>query len=758
MRETSSYLAKSQVLQWAPLNILWLLCALFVFSPLFSETTGIPLQENKLNPVKVTLIAEETSIQPGHPFWIAIRLQIKDEWHAYWKNPGGIGMPPTIKWQLPEGFKASEIYWPIPERFVVYDEVSYVYKNEVWLLAKVLPPDNLPVDTAITLFGDVEWLVCSDMACLPGKEGLSLQLKTSKEAPEINDQWAKQFSEAREKLPRKHNQGIPAQFKDGNLIISIPKEIDSAGLSSISYITFFPEDGGIVDMAVEPVLHKDEKGADTYQVILKASSENQEIANNHVLKGTMVFHSQKESASLEAWDMEVPIVASFESAVTPQEVFAASLFAFLGGLLLNLMPCVLPVISIKILSFVKLAKENRSLIFKHGLLFSLGVVVSFWALAATLLILQAYGDAVGWGFQLQNSLFVAILAALLFVFSLNFFGVYEIGTLFASWAGQKQHSNNQHGKLLGSFLSGVLATAVATPCTGPFLGSAVGFAVTLPAPQAMLIFTFLGLGMASPYLFLSLFPTLIRWIPKPGPWMVTFKEIMGFLLMATVLWLIWVFSAQTSFSAASMLLAAMLFLSVACWVVGKWSMPINKPITRMFGYAVALSFTVVAIYAVSLAVSPQLSFNSHDSTIAMASPEKVQNAEHTDWEPFSLERIEELQKSGTPFLIDFTARWCLICQTNHMVLTSGEVQKKLHELGVVTIKADWTKNDPVITKVLRKFGRSGVPLYLLYGTDPKKEPYVLPQLLTPDNVLEYLKKIEAEKIQKALPKSEMTTA
>lgn len=747
MQETNSCRARSQGFK----GLLWILCLMFIAIPLYSEDTPPnkspieqPSESPKQNPVKVALISENTTIQPGNPFWVAIRLEIKDDWHAYWKNPGGIGLPPSIKWQLPEGFEVSELYWPFPERLVVHDEVNYVYRNEVWLLAKVIPPATLPTNSAITLFGNVDWLVCSDMNCLPGKDDISLKLRTSKESPEVDAQWEKQFAEAREKLPRKHPQDTPAYLKDGNLVISVPKDITSAGITMISSISFFPEKGGMVDIAVEPILHRDGSDSSDYHVILKAKEANEthDIAKNQVLKGTLVFHTEKDDVDPpEAWEMDMPIVASIESGSAPQEMFVAMLFAFLGGLLLNLMPCVLPVISLKILSFVKLAKEKRSLILKHGILFSFGVLISFWTLAGVLLILQAYGEAVGWGFQLQDSLFVAVLSALLFIFALNFFGVYEIGTIFASWAGQKQHSNKNRGHLFGSFLSGVLATAVATPCTGPFLGSAVGFAVTLPAPQAMMIFTILGLGMAFPYLILSSFPNLIRWIPKPGPWMVTFKEVMGFFMMATVLWLVWVFGAQTNFSAVSILLAGMLFLAVACWTLGKWSSPIRTRLSRIFGYVVALTFSVAAIYAISFAVSPQFSAPIADKTIAMTSHGEAQGTQ--EWEPFSMERVNELQKKGIPVFIDFTARWCLICQTNHLVLSTSDVQKKFRELGVVTMKADWTKNDPAITKLLRKFGRSGVPLYVLYGTDPKESPTILPQVLTPDNVIESLGKIKA---------------
>jgi thiol:disulfide interchange protein DsbD len=743
MRKTNINQAKSQGFRATVFIFLCLLC-------LFSANLFSDEAPSKHEPVKASLIAEDVSIKQGTPFWVAIRLEIQDDWHAYWKNPGGIGTPPSINWQLPEGFSVSEIYWPFPEKFVIYDEVSYVYKNEVWLLARVVPPATLPNDNAITLFGELEWLVCSDSACMPGKKGLSLQLNTTKDLPVADARWAQKFTEARGKLPRKHSEETLAYLKEGHLIVPIPKVISSAGVSTISRVSFFPEKGGIIDVGVEAVLEKEGSKDADYQLVLKTTQNEGDIVDNQVLKGTLVLHPETEDKPAEAWDMEVPIISA-ETANSIQMFFWALIFAFLGGLLLNLMPCVLPVVSLKVLSFVKLSGQKRSLIFKHSLMFSLGVLVSFWALAGVLLILQAYGESVGWGFQLQEPIFVAALASLLFIFSLTFFRIFEVGTLFASWAGQKQQDHKGKGSLFGSFFSGILATAVATPCTGPFLGSAVGLAVTLPAVYALLIFTFLGLGMASPYLLLSAFPTLIRWIPKPGSWMVTFREIMGFLMMATVLWLIWVFGAQTDLTAVSLLLAGLLFFAIGCWILGKWGTPVQKPLSRYISYTLALSFGALSSYLIIIAaaIAPQNAYSMPtENHIAMNEPMDMQSNRHTQqWQPFSSEKVAALQKQGIPVLIDFTARWCLICQTNHMVLSSAEVQKKLKELGVVTMKADWTRNDPEITQVLRQFGRSGVPLYLLYGTDSEKSPEILPQLLTPDNVLEYLKKIEAQKAE-----------
>ncbi len=414
--------------------------------------------------------------------------------------------------------------------------------------------------------------------------------------------------------------------------------------------------------------------------------------------------------------------------------FWAISLAFLGGMILNLMPCVLPVISFKILSFVKMSGQKRSLIFKHGLAFSAGVVLSFWVLAGAILWLRSYGQVVGWGFQLQDPLFVAALAAVIFLFSLSLFSLFEMGAGIASKAGAQQ---GKAEGLVSSFFSGVLATTIATPCTGPFLGTAVGFAVTLSAPLAMLIFTSLGLGMASPYLLIGAFPSLIRFLPKPGNWMITFKEILGFVMLATVLWLVWVFVAQTDGMALFALLVGFLFLALAGWVYGKWGSPVNQRITRTIGMGIALALLTVGGYTIYQASrSTPIPEIAMDSEIAMADP-KVETA---TWLRFHPTRVQNLLDAGIPVFVDFTAKWCLICQTNHYSLTVPEVDEMFNDNGIVRMKADWTKNDPLITLELSKFGRNGVPLYVIYM--PNGETKILPQVLTADIVLDYIRDVK----------------
>lgn len=727
------------------INTIRLALCLLCFGLASVNSAEPPIPEFK-EPVVVSLISEEESIQPGHPFWVAIRLEIDEQWHTYWKNPGDAGMAPVVTWNLPEGYRASELQWPIPNRFALSSVVGFGYEHEMILLAQITPPSSYQ-KTPVAISAEMRWVVCSNETCLPGEGKIDLTLPVKEQSPIAASKNKEIFERARAQIPQKHT-GLSAQRKDGLIELAFDEKDKK---HTVNKVDFFPEVQQNIDYKEETLLQEDPD--QVYKVILK------EIEKNSSLKGILVLQT---SEGRSAYHVDVPIATSPEDAeiISMSKPLAATKenqtvlkpktsyefegglslaigLAFIGGLLLNLMPCVLPVMSFKILSFIKLAGQSRGLIFKHGLAFSFGVLLSFWVLAALLLGLQAYGRSVGWGFQLQEPLFVAILAAFIFLFGLSLFGLFEIGTSLINAAAQAQNHSSKRGALFGSFLGGVLATALATPCTGPFLGSAVGYAVTLPAPEAMLIFTSLGLGMACPYLALTAFPSLLRFLPKPGPWMVTFKELMGFLMMASVVWLTWVFSAQTGNFALSLFIAGLFMLSLAGWVYGRWATPLHKKITRNIAMLTSSAIFIFGSYAVVLSASPWAETMSGGSSTTIST-----NASETHiadaWEKFSPERVAELRAQGTPVFIDFTAKWCLICQANHVILSTDEVSQKFSELGVVKMKADWTKNDAVIAEELKKFGRNSVPLYVLYGTEEAADPQILPQVLTSDTILEAL--------------------
>ncbi|CUI17809.1 putative thiol:disulfide interchange protein DsbD [Candidatus Protochlamydia naegleriophila] len=703
--------------------------------------------------VQVKLVQEEETIQPGRPFWVAIHLNIEDDWHVYWKNPGDAGMPLKIEWKLPPGFEAGPLQWPFPEKFTVADMVGFGYKGEVVLLSMLSPPADLPSNQPIQLDAQVKWLVCSALTCQPGSAPVSIKVTSQDGMPQTSQEAVALFSNARAKMPTSHAE-FKTVRKEGIVQIEVPNADQEPQSNNIVGVYFFPEQKDVIDHSVDPTV-ANHKTDNRYFVNLKGSDEIG--AKSQILKGVLVVHTQQGAEeNVQAFDIDTPIeeanddllsvldhsslssnsigiksaTASQTHATFEGGLALALVFAFVGGMILNLMPCVLPVMSFKVMSFIKMAGQSRSLTIKHGLMFSLGVILSFWALASAMLMLRAYGQAVGWGFQLQEPLFVIILASVLFIFALSLFGMFEWGMFFASWAGQTQAEKaTQSAGFTGSFLSGVLATAVATPCTGPFLGSAVGFAVTLPVFQSLLIFTVLGLGMCFPYLLLAAFPSFLRFMPKPGAWMETFKELMGFILIATVLWLLWVFSAQTNTLSLICVLAGFLCFSIGAWVYGKGSTPLVSRRKRLLAYAFVALFMFAGIQAI---IFPRASWYQ-DSSLA-----KGQKGEWQGWETFSPERVAELRKQGRPVLIDFTAKWCLICQANHMVLDSEDVEKRLADEGVVKMVADWTKNDPVITEELSKFGRNSVPLYVLYGKDEKQAPIILPQVLTTDVVTQHI--------------------
>ncbi|MCH9609738.1 MAG: Thiol:disulfide interchange protein DsbD [Chlamydiales bacterium] len=689
--------------------VLPLFC-LFAFSPLAHAAEGA--QE----PVKATLVSENTSVAAGEPFWVGVELKMADGWDTYWQNPGDAGFPTQINWQLPEGFEAGSIKWPYPEKFTNESMVGFGYTDSVLLLTEITPPKVLPSEL-IDLKANVTWLACND-SCQPGQADLHLTLPVTDQAPTKDREMAKVFEKVKAALPQ--DTSATVKTKKDEIIVNLksPK-------GNFDSVVFIPQHGEVIDYQAPQEVKMSRGGVEVSLKRFDGSDVPQE------LRGVMLF-KEKGSEVVKALQIDSIFGATGElGGAHATEFWVALGLAFLGGILLNVMPCVMPVIALKIFSFVKMAHEKRSLIFKHGLTFTMGVMVSFWLLSGALLLLRAYGQSVGWGFQLQEPAFVVILAGILFLLGLSLFGVFELGTSLIS-LGQKTGSS-QSSPMMSSFLSGVLATLVATPCTGPLLGPALGFALTLAPIKALLIFTGMGLGMASPYLIFAAFPKLVRFLPKPGNWMITFKQIMGFLMMATVVWLIWVFGAQTGNLATMLLLISLLIMGVGAWIYGKWASPIHKKPTRLIA-------TSIALIAITFGVG-----NGVMTAKKYRDVEVGQIADQSGaWQSFTPQRVAELQAAGTPVFVDFTAKWCLICQANKVVLHSSDMATLFNQHGIVTMMADWTKKDPVITEQLEKLGRSGVPVYVLYPGEKGADPYVLPQTLSSKVIQEYVDKLHAQ--------------
>lgn len=676
-------------------------------------------------PIQVSLLSEQEAIQPGVPFWVALKISVAEGWHTYWRNPGDTGIACSIEWFLPEGFKVGECQWPAPERFTEGPLTYFGYKGEFALLAQVTPPKHFkpaPSET-VQIGATLRWVACNQENCLPGDSEPSLTLSLSKKEGSVEKQQHAFFEAARARLPQGDWQISAKRTEPGviHLNIASPKTAPS----SLVGADFFPEHSKGVDYHYLPLLASTANG--NYQMRILESPGH--AAPLEALRGVAILHTSDDSQSQVVVDVPILHALAKPNYEHTEGLLLTLFLAFLGGVLLNLMPCVLPVISIKVLHLVKMAGSSRRLTLLNGLAFTLGILLSFWVLTALILVLQAYGRSVGWGFQLQESWFVGGLAAILLIFGLNLFGLFEFGTLFASWAGQKENKVARHNQgFTAAFFSGILATTMAAPCTGPFLGSAVGVAVTLPPLAAFAIFTFIGLGMSLPYFLLTAFPSLLNWVPRPGPWMIYFKQFLGFLILSTVLWLTWVFASQTGTVGLFTLLAAFFVIALACWIYGNGASPHRSKRTQLVS-------TLCSALLLLMGGAMTLTAARNVSTVALK-----EVADENGWISFSHAQFQKARAAGKPIFIDFTAKWCLICQANHYVLEVDQVRQKFEEAGVVKLEADWTRSDPIITEELRKHGRNGVPLYLLYL--PKQEkPLILPQLLTPEIVLKHLSQL-----------------
>ena len=675
--------------------------------------------------VKVALIPEVRTIAPGAPFWVAVRLSMDPRWHTYWINPGDSGAPTEIKWSLPPGFEAGPIQWPYPERIELPPLVSFGYEDEIALLVRITPPRDVKIGERVTLAAHVSWLECEEL-CLPGEATVSTVVQAGPNV-ENDPAGARFFAEARARLPLESADWRFAAGSGRGFVrltatppVWLKDRVDEA--------EFFAEMRGQFSNGRSSWDRRD--GA--YVIDLPLSDVS--TATVPRLTGVLVSKSGWRGPGSERAirvDVEIGREIAGDAGSIPGPAASASGpgllgaigLAFIGGLLLNLMPCVLPVLSIKVLSLVGQADAPMGARMRNAGAYSLGVLGAFWALAGLLIALRAGGEQLGWGFQLQSPPVIAGLASLFFLIALNLFGVFEVGVSLTRLGGKRGEGAG------ASFSSGLLATIVATPCTAPFMGSALGFALTQPAPAALAIFTSLGIGMAAPFVALAASPRLLRFLPRPGAWMETMKQALGFLLAATVVWLAWVLGQQAGSDGIAMLLAALVVQAVGAWVLGKWAVMTRSAAVRTTaGIVAAVLIVGGAAVAVKLA--------------GAAERPPGQAAATESWEPYSEARVNELRAAGRPVFVDFGAAWCLTCQVNERVALSGApVLAKFREKNVAMLKADWTSRDPAVTQALTKLGRSGVPTYVLYSKDASAPPRLLPEVLTPTLVIDALDKL-----------------
>jgi thiol:disulfide interchange protein/DsbC/DsbD-like thiol-disulfide interchange protein len=659
--------------------------------------------------VEAELVSAVRSVVPGQPFTVALRLAHEPHWHTYWKNPGDSGMATAIAWNLPEGWSAGPIQWPAPQRLPIPPLTNFGYEGELFLLTEIRPPDTMAAGRATTIEARAEWLVCKEI-CLPGGASLKLSLPISASA-EQDPRWAPRLAQARDRLPAPLS-GWTANVGESEGSVVVRLRPLQTGAPEIRRLVFFPEEDGIIQNAAEQRLTREEGG-----LVLRVPAL-QGLGARTAVDGLLVAEPGWGPAMPVAAQVRLPVTAAAPSPQANLTLLVALALALAGGVVLNLMPCVFPVVSIKVLGFVEQSHGDAGRLRTHGLVFALGVLVSFWAIAGILLVLRATGLALGWGYQLQSPLVVATLAVLFFVLALNLSGVFETGARVQALAGKVAAGPGYRG----SFLAGLLATLVATPCTAPFMGAALGYAMMQPAAVALLVFTALALGMAAPYLALSAMPRLLQRLPRPGRWMESFKQVLAFPLYLTVVWLVWVLGRQQGVDAAVRLLAGLVLLAAALWALARWSVPSGATHARVFARAAAL---LLLVAAAALAWP--------GARARLPTPDAA-----ADWAPYSAAALRVAQGTGQSVFVDFTAAWCVTCQVNKkLVLESEPVQRAFRDKGIKLMRADWTNRDVNITAALSQLGRSGVPVYALYAP-ASSAPRLLPEILTRDMVLRAL--------------------
>lgn len=691
-----------------------LLACIFVLAigaaPASAENGGLP---DNVPKVQATFVPERVGVAPGSTVTIALKEVIRKNWHTYWRNPGDAGAPTTIMWHLPSGWTAGAVQWPYPKRLPVAALMDFGYEGQVALLTDLTAPRDAQPGSTADISADVNWLVCSDV-CIPESRHLSLNLPVMAHEPPADSSVAGLFATTRGHLPQKSPWAAHYDAADKRFALLIEHPLAAQELPREA--VFYPYDDGIVEAAAPQRLETNASG-----LVLESSSGAKlaSAAKRQVVRdisGLLVLTSASgATSSYELQAQPGPVAAATPVAIPSDglSLIFALLSAVLGGLILNLMPCVFPVLSMKALALAGKPdhpQDSR----RQGISYGAGAVLTFVMLAGVLLALRSAGHALGWGFQLQQPVFVAALALLMFVIGLNLSGLYEIrmtanpGSRLASRRG-----------VAGSFFTGALAVVVAAPCTAPFMGAATGYALTANPVPALSIFAALGAGFAAPFVALAFAPALLRRIPRPGPWMLRLRRILAFPMYGAAVWLTWVLSLQAGPPGVLALLGAALLLALALWLVGEEMAAARLVWLRRAAAGLAVAAAITAVVGISPAP-----VSANDQT-----PGRLA------YEPFSAAKLAELQQSGRPVFVNATAAWCITCLVNErLALSTADVARVFADHNVAALKADWTNQDPAISDLLAGHSRSGVPLYLYYPPRAAT-PVVLPQLLTAATVI-----------------------
>ncbi len=636
----------------------------------------------------VEILSKEIVKISDDEYLIGVKFKFDQGWHTYWINPGDSGEKAKFEWNLPEGYKISNPKWPAPSAIPYPPLMTYGYENEVIILFSLYKEIGSVKKGKITL--NSEWLACADI-CLPQSGTTKINLN---EIVLSNFKTESKILKVKNNLPKKYPYLISASLKDNELNLSG----QMSEKFKDSEIYFFPYDQNLIS---HTAIQNSEIGKNSFTH--KVLRSNQKILSPNI-KGVISFKSNDEINSFYFSSNNL----SSENKFSSLNLLIALFSAFIGGLLLNLMPCVFPVISLKIFNFIEIANNKREVLF-HGMSFSIGSIVTFISIGLIILILKIFGEEIGWGFQLQSPIFVSLLIYLFALLFLNFIGLFKIPNFFGKF-GTKTSDTNSYKS---SFGTGVLAVAVATPCTAPFMGSALGLALTQPNFFSILIFLFLGIGFSIPYLIISLFPGTLSYLPKPGNWMEIFRQIMAIPIFLTILWLIWILSNQISFINLMYVVLGISLILLLCFI---------KEIITFLRISSKFNIPASAILLIfSLYLLP---FNS-----------EIDNLSKSD---ISLEKIENLSKKG-PLFINFTADWCITCKVNEQIALSGnDFKSMIAKQNINYLKIDWTNKDPNVNKLIETYGRSGIPLYVFY---PYEEygPVILPEVLNKSILEKYLR-------------------
>lgn len=650
----------------------------------------------------VSLVSEYAAVSPGQELRIGLRQRLAPHWHTYWKNPGDAGSPPSITFAAPPGVAGAivgEIAWPGPDRFIIGPVASYGYENEIVFPMTLTVPRDARPGSELVLAANADWVVC-EKECIPEEGKFRLALPVEDSARPASDAIRAAFRIADARQP----QASPwkASVSAGESTLQVVVEGVGISPATVQSALYFPDGWGIVDHVADQALTVEEGRL----TLTTTKGQGFTPGPSAGLLAITDGGGQKRWFALE---LTPAAAAATTGAPATLPLWQMALFAFLGGLILNLMPCVFPVLAIKATAVAGMSGGGRREVRLSGLFYTLGVLAAFMALALALLAVRAGGSAVGWGFQFQSPLFVAAMCWLMLAIGLNLSGVFEIGGSLAG-AGQDLAQKKGHA---GSFFTGLLAVVVATPCTAPFMGAAIGSALVAPAYVSLVVFAMMGLGLALPFLLLGLFPAVARRLPRPGAWMVTLRQAMAFPMYATAAWLLWVLAQQAGEAGLRMALAGLVLVGLVAWLAGLAQHGTKK---RWWprGAALAGVAGIVGLMAALHGAEP----------VAAAAP-----AQSAQAEPYSAERLAALRAEGKPVFVNMTAAWCITCLVNERTtLSTAAVQAAMQEHDVVYMKGDWTNRDPAITAFLQSFGRDGLPFYAFYPAG--KEAVVLPPVLT----------------------------